>query len=98
VSWHERVRPDCGLLELSVAVGVDDGDYTVGTANEIMAEIERSRRHTSTLGVMFHHQVFAQPDSEAHLDAVLDRLQQLPNVTFHTLGDLFDRRAGAPAA
>jgi hypothetical protein len=93
VPWHERVRPDCGLFELSVAVGVDDGDYTVGTVEEIMAEIDRSRRHTSTVGVLFHHQVFAQPDGEAHLVALVDRLQQLAGVTFHTIGELYDEIA-----
>ncbi|HLZ75499.1 DUF2334 domain-containing protein [Phenylobacterium sp.] len=95
VPWHERVRPDCGLFELSVAVGIDDGDYIVGSADDVMAEIGRSRRHMSALGVLFHHQVFAQPDGEAHLDAVLDGLQRLPDVTFHTLGDLYDHRAEA---
>jgi hypothetical protein len=95
VPWHERVRPDSGLFELSVAVGVDDGDYTVGTADEVMAGIDRARRHTSTVGVLFHHPVFAQPNGLAHLDAVLDGLQRLQDVTFHTLGDLYDQRSQA---
>lgn len=98
VPWHDRVRPDCGLFELSVAVGVDDGDHAVGTVDEVMAEIARARRRTSTLGVLFHHQVFAQPDGEVHLTALIDRLQKLPGVTFHTLGDLYDRQAAASAS
>jgi hypothetical protein len=97
VPWHERVRPDCGLFELSVAVGVDDGDRAVGSIDDVIGEIKRSRRHTSTVGVLFHHQVFAQPASEAHLDAVLDGLQQLKDVTFHTLGQLYDRPAARDA-
>lgn len=95
VPWHERRRPDCGLFELSIAVGVDDGDYTVGTVDEIMAGIEGAQRHTSTVGVLFHHQVFAQPDGQAHLEALLDRLRALPDVSFHTLGDLYDSRSQA---
>lgn len=88
VSWHERVRPDCGLFELSVAVGVDDGDYTVGTVDDVMAKVDRARRHTSTVGLLFHHEVFGSPGGEGYLEALLDRLQQLPGVTFHTIGDL----------
>ena len=92
VPWHERVRPDCGLFELSVAVGVDDGDYTVGTVDEVMAEVAYAQRHTTTVGVLFHHQVFAQPAGAAHLDAVIEGLTRLRDVTFHTLGDLYDHR------
>lgn len=92
VPWHERVRPDCGLFELSVAVGVDDGDFTVGTADEVLAEVARARRHTSTVGVLFHHQVFAQPEGAAHLGKVIEGLAQLRDVSFHTLGELYDSR------
>lgn len=95
VPWHERIRPDCGLFELSVAVGVDDGDYTVGTVDEVMAEVAHARRHTSTVGVLFHHQVFAQPEGVAHLDAVIEGLTRLQDVSFHTLGELYDRPSQA---
>ncbi|MGZ6019663.1 MAG: DUF2334 domain-containing protein [Phenylobacterium sp.] len=92
VPWHGRCRPDSGLFELSVAVGVDDGAKLSGGVDDVMAGIALSRRHTSTVGLLFHHEVFARPGAEGFLDDLLGRLQRLPDVSFHTLGDLYDRR------
>jgi len=96
VPWHLRTRPDSGLYELSAAVGVDDGDYVVGSVDDVMADLARARRHASTVGILFHHDAFMRKGAEdGYLDRLLDRLQALPDVTFHTLGDLYARRAAA---
>jgi hypothetical protein len=93
VPWHERRRPDSGLFELSVAVGVDDGANLAGSVDSVMAGIEGARRHTSTVGLLFHHEVFGGPGAEGYLDALTERLRALPDVTFHTLGELYSLRS-----
>ena len=91
VPWHERTRPDSGLFELSVAIGVDDGASLAGSVDAVMAGIERARRHTSAVGLLFHHEVFGRPGAEGYLDHLTQRLQRLSDVSFHTLGDLYER-------
>ena len=91
VPWHGRVRPDSGLYEISVAVGADDGGAVTGSVEQVIAAIEQARRHTDEVGLMFHHDVYKDVASQAHLAALADRLQSLKDVTFHTIGDLYDR-------
>lgn len=95
VPWHGRVRPDSGLFELSIAVGVDDGDDITQSVESVMAGLAEARRHTSTVGVLFHHAVFGRPGEEGYLNALLDRLKALPDVSFHTIGELYDEAMAA---
>jgi hypothetical protein len=95
VPWHQRVRPDSGLYELSVAVGADDGGAITGTVEGVVAAVEAARRHTDAVGLMFHHKAYEDAASRAHLAALADRLQALDGVSFHTIGDLYAQAQAA---
>ncbi len=85
---HGGVRPDSGLFELSVAVGVDDGSRIMMTVDQAMAGIDEARRHTRDVGVLLHHEAFKGAEGATFLAAFIARLKALPSVTFHTIGDL----------
>jgi hypothetical protein len=91
VPRHGSVRPDSGLFELSVAVGIDDGGAVTLSVDDAMREIARARRHTQDVGVLFHHEAFKGDEGSAYLQALTARLRELPDVRFHTIGDLYDR-------
>jgi hypothetical protein len=98
VPWHGQLRPDCGLFEVSIAVAVDNGTQEAGSADEILAQVAQARRHTSDVGLMFHHMVYKQPEQHAFLARVLDALTALPGVSFHTIGDICALSGRAEAA
>lgn len=95
VPWHGRTRPDSGLFELSIAVGVDNGSTITMTTGEVADAVLRSSRHTRDVGVLFHHSVFAGETGEVYLNDVADRLHRLPDVTFHTISELSPHRHSA---
>jgi hypothetical protein len=95
VPWHGRVRPDSGLFELSVAVGVDDGGDILLSVDGVVDGIAQAARHTNEVGVLFHHAAYGSPEGRTFLEAVVVRLKTLPDVSFHTIADL---HAGLTAA
>ena len=98
VPHHGRVRPDCGLFELSVALGVDDGHVTLGDPATILARVQQAGRHTDTVGVLFHHEVFQGAEGERYLVELLDGLAKLGNVQFETIERLYDQTETARQA
>jgi hypothetical protein len=95
VPWHQRRRPDSGLFELSVAIGVDNGAAILGSVDNVVAAVGAARRHTSSVGLLFHHDVFGAPEGQAYLNDLAGRLAQIPGVRFHTIGALYDEMAAA---
>jgi len=85
VSWHGRVRPDCGLFEASIAVSVDNGATIAGSVDAVMKKVAQARRHTAKVGLMFHHAVYKGSDGQAFLEQLVDRLVAAPNVRFERL-------------
>ena len=90
VAWHQRHRPDCGLFELSIAIGVDNGTAVLGSVDGVAAAVGSARRHSTSVGLLFHHDVFGKPEGQVYLRELLERLMQLPDVSFHTIGALYD--------
>ncbi len=105
VPYHGRVRPDCGLFELSISVPVDDGSRSMATPQEVVSKIEKAARSTDLVGLMFHHNVYDSDQGRTFLAALADRLAALEGVSFHLLSQLRDHAAatgqarggGAPA-
>jgi len=91
VSHHGRIRPDCGLFEISISVAVDSGSQIAAPVEAIVASVARARAHTSDVGLMFHHQVYRDADGEHFLTTLADRLVALPDVTFHPITELYRR-------
>lgn len=90
VPHHGRVRPDSGLFELSVAVGVDDGHDPLGSAETIVSRVRQAAGHTRDVGVLFHHDVFESTSSRDFVRRVLDGLMAIPNARFLTISALYD--------
>lgn len=88
ISYHGRVRPDCGLFELSISVPVDDGSVHQSSAADVIRQIEQARRHSSSVGLMFHHNAYDPDVGARFLEELADRLLTVPDAEFHLLGAL----------
>lgn len=88
VSRHGEVRGDCGLYELSVSVFADDGGKRVTDLSELLEQVSNARRRVRDVGVMFHHQVWKTENDFDFLNRFLDQLQQMEDVSFHSMNDL----------
>lgn len=88
VSYHGRVRPDCGLLELSIAVAVDNGSRMPVTAAAILDQVIAASHHVSPVGLMFHHNAYRSEADQVFLAELASGLRALPDVSFHSLTDL----------
>lgn len=88
VSYHGGVRPDSGLFEMSIAVGVDNGPDIVGTVDSTVEAITQARPFARDLGVLFHHMAYAGEGGGQFLEDLLDRVTKLPEVSFHRILDL----------
>lgn len=95
VPRHGRVRPDSGLFEISIAVGMDDGGSITATVDAVMDGVREARAHTADVGVLFHHEAFKGGAGEAFLDDLIGRLKELPDVSFHTIGQIYRMRTAA---
>jgi hypothetical protein len=93
VSYHGGVRPDSGLFEMSIAVGVDNGPDIVGTVDTTVDAIAQARPHARDLGILFHHMAYAEDGGSQFLEDLLDRLTKLPEVSFHRILDLAPQAA-----
>lgn len=97
ISYHGRVRPDSELLELSISVGADNGSERVPTTSEVIAAVEAARRRTPLVGLMLHHMAYSSEADQEFLAELADRLQAMPNASFHLLGDLAGELSPAAA-
>lgn len=90
VPHHGRIRPDSGLFELSIAVGVDDGHDPLGSADAIFAQVQYAATHTRDVGLLFHHDVFAGEGARDLIRRLLDQLLTLRDTRFVTISGLYD--------
>lgn len=88
ISYHGRIRPDSGLIELSIGVPVDNGSEHGASASDVVRAVDEARKHTAIVGLMFHHNAYAGDEGRAFLSELADRLHQLPRTSFHLLSDL----------
>lgn len=93
ISYHGRVRRDEPLLELSISVPADNGSSRMATPDQVMAEIEKARRHASVVGLMFHHAVYRTADDLRFLSELAGRLMQMPKAEFLSIGEIASRSA-----
>ena len=88
ISPHGRQRPEADLRELSISIAVDNGRRITCPAARLDAALARAARCTKTVGLMFHHAVYAGGEGAAELEAIVARLAAYPAADFHKLGDL----------
>jgi hypothetical protein len=90
VSYHCRTIPRHDLLEVSVAIDVDmeqrwNGAYRIKTAPRLMREFERSRGCQPVVGIMLHHEMYADATKLRTLNTFLATLRRDPSIEFKTL-------------
>jgi hypothetical protein len=90
VSHHGRIRPEAPLLELSIAVAVDDGGPRDRHVEDVIAEIEAARKVTPIVGLMFHHNAWQPGAGTDFIRRLADALAALPDMRFATLGQIAD--------
>ncbi len=88
ITYHQDQRPEAPLHELSIAVAVDDGAPVRREVGAVLEQIERARKHTSAVGLMFHHQAWDRPEGARFLEKLALGLKSLPDCDFTLLGDL----------
>ncbi|MHB8528238.1 MAG: DUF2334 domain-containing protein [Caulobacteraceae bacterium] len=88
VARHGQVRPDCGLVELSIAVAADDGSTLGPRPEAVVGAVARAARGRREVGLMLHHQAYKSAQDLAWLADLADGLGSLPGASFHRLGDL----------
>jgi hypothetical protein len=94
ISYHEGVRPEAPILELSIAGPADDGGSIVCTPERLPAAMAAAERKTKRVGLMFHHAVYAGREGRAALVAAADGLAALGAGCFRRIGEF---SAEAPA-
>lgn len=93
VSYHGARAPGTGLAEVSVSVDVDEevdwrGRRIVKDADRLWRELEACASRLAWVGVMLHHEKYAEPGRLATLRAFVERLKADPRVRFATLPEL----------
>jgi hypothetical protein len=70
ISYDGQMRPEAPVLEMSIAIDVDDGRRRKRNA----ADVERSLRAVATrrnhVGLMFHHALYAAPEARQELASI----------------------------
>jgi hypothetical protein len=86
LSRHGRGRPEAQIAEVSISLDVDDGEVLKRPAARLGPALERARRRTDKVGLMFHHAIYA--DRRGELEAIADRLASLGAERFRPLSSL----------
>lgn len=86
ISYHGRERPEAPLQEISISIAVDNGRKITCPAPELDAALDRAAQHADTVGLMFHHKVYANEPEQ--LAAIVAQLAARPGATYRTLGEI----------
>jgi hypothetical protein len=74
ISYHGAARPEADLIEMSISIAVDNGRRRQRSSAEIIAALEHAARATDHVGLMFHHEVYADPEGASELGSIADRI------------------------
>lgn len=88
ITYHQGQRPEAPVLEMSIAVAVDDGTPVRLAVGTVLRRIERARLHTTAVGLMLHHQAWDTPEGARFLNELALGLKGLPNCDFVLLSEL----------
>lgn len=92
ISYHDGVRPDAPVREVSIAVAVDDGRQVRTSERRLSRAIARAAGKSAHVGLMFHHQVYR--DCPDQLERLADALVSVGGRRL----ELLSRLAGNPIA
>jgi len=88
VSYHPGLRPEADIVEMSIAIDVDDGRRIKRTAAGLRSRLREFARGDSRIGLMFHHELYAGEASRKELVEIVSALADAGVEHFHLLGSL----------
>jgi hypothetical protein len=86
ISYHRGRRPEADILEVSIALAVDDGRRRRLRPRDIPRALAAASRHTDTVGLMFHHALYDTAEAHAELVAIAEVLASWGPERFGRLG------------
>ena len=88
ISYHDSIRPEAPVHDVSIAVAVDDGRRVRISDERLPAAIGRAARKSPKVGLMFHHQVYG--DCPRQLERLADTLASVGSQRLELLSRLAD--------
>ncbi len=74
LSYSGGLRPEAAILEMSIAIDVDDGKRRKFDADAVEAGLRALGARRTDVGMMFHHALYVDPDERQALAAIASRL------------------------
>jgi len=94
ISYDGGLRPEAPILEMSIAIDVDDGRRLKRNAADVERALRSVAARRNHVGLMFHHALYAPPEARRELAAIAACLASFGRDRFGRLRS----RAGSPAA
>lgn len=91
ISYHNRLRPEAPLFEMSIAIDVDDGKRRKLSAGGLPAAMATAAARSDAVGLMFHHALYDSASERAELAALADAMAEQDVLRFRLLGTLAPR-------
>jgi hypothetical protein len=70
VSYDGGLRPEAPILEMSIAIDVDDGRRRKRSAVDVARSLRAVARRRKYVGLMFHHALYAAPEARQELASI----------------------------
>jgi len=91
LSYNGRLRPEAPILEVSIAVDVDDGKRRKFDAGRVGASIRALSSRGANVGLMFHHGLYADAVARDGLSAIARQLADWGSDRFLLLSQFASR-------
>jgi hypothetical protein len=88
ISYHCRRRPEAPIVEISIAIPVDNGISLRNPAATLPAALSQAMKYTNVVGFMFHHAVYGRPGGQRELTALAEALSNFGAARFRRLSAL----------
>jgi hypothetical protein len=88
ISYHDGVRPEAQIREVSISVAVDNGRWMTCAAAALPGAIEAAASRTNVVGLMFHHAVYSGAEGRTALIAAAEALASMGSARFKRLSRL----------
>lgn len=70
ISYDGKMRPEAPILEMSIAIDVDDGRRRKRNAAEVQHSLRALAPRRHHVGLMFHHALYAAPEARQELASI----------------------------
>jgi hypothetical protein len=88
ISYHPGRRPEADIVEMSIGIDVDDGRAIKRSSGDLGREVDVLARNRPDVGLMFHHDLYADASSRSELAKMVGVLAERGCERFALLGAL----------